>query len=129
MYNIKLETSSEYKLLDECKELINYLNMQKSKYSISEDDIALGSDEDFFLLGIVFIINSALSGATWDLIKNQIKSIGNTFSNKQKENVSVYLEIDNGKKKKRINISTSVDDSDLEITVPNEIKILIKKNK
>ena len=124
-------TTSEVKMeicfdvSDKKKFLENYKAISTIKnVVISEDNVSYGM-ADYIVIGCNFIFEAALSGLTWDYIKEQLLPyLELLFKNKRKQD-QICILISDGKNDYDIDIPSNYNAVNIEI--PNKLKLELKK--
>ncbi len=125
--NIVIETSNKEILLKNESNLIDYLANKSRRIDIKQDSISFGSNEDFLLTGVVFIIHASLAGvignASWDYIKMLVMESIKIHKTKVKYYVQT---IDQNGNVIREKIIVNTDKDEVTIQLANNNKIVIK---
>jgi hypothetical protein len=125
MEKIIIETSSKRKAEISLQELLENLKKDKVIYEIHEDDVALGGEDDYLMLGFSFVLSSTLSGITWDYIKSIIIMAIQKLPKKSKANINANIVITGPKKEISYNLIIESQKDNIVIELPGNLKVNI----
>lgn len=129
---VKISTSSKENFLKDYEQIISIFKEEKIPNEIFEDDISLGASNKIITIAtITFILNSSLSGISWDTLKHLASKIYSNLSTQKRENIDLIIEYKEDKNKKsfKVEVSGNEDGSNIDIKLPNEIEIEINNGK
>ncbi|QEN06251.1 hypothetical protein EW093_16665 [Thiospirochaeta perfilievii] len=121
---VKIECASESLFKEQYGDLIESLSENNINYEFVRDSIGFGEIQDYIIIGLVFVIESASSGLTFDILKGTILNCIKNISPDKKKNI--YISIEDKTKNKTYDININYEKEDIKLEIPGDLKLHIK---